>query len=342
MIRIIGGGPCGLHAAKILAQGGERVSVYEEHSRVGEPVQCTGIVTQEILRDARPEARAILNRTRHAQFCSRRHSACLPARDLVIDRAAFDRQLAEEAESAGAHIFSGKRAGRIPKGTVIGADGPASIVRKALNPNIRLRFLTGKQAVVTGTFEPDTYSVHFGSCFPGFFGWVVPESRRRARVGTAAYTGTAKVFENFLKAVEHRKVLGYQSGLIPVYRKMRLQSGRLYIVGDAAAQVKATTGGGLVPGLECARILAESILEGKSYQRAAWLRVGPSLELHRVLRNALDRFTDDDYNCLARMLAKPGMQRALGRHSRDSAFSLAFRAVATNPGLLRFLPRLVL
>ena len=45
MITIVGAGPAGSYLAYLLAKQGEKVIVLEEHSAVGSPVQCTGIVT---------------------------------------------------------------------------------------------------------------------------------------------------------------------------------------------------------------------------------------------------------------------------------------------------------
>ena len=42
-IVVIGAGPAGLHAARLLAERGLDVIVLEEHEAVGQPVHCTGI-----------------------------------------------------------------------------------------------------------------------------------------------------------------------------------------------------------------------------------------------------------------------------------------------------------
>ncbi|MFC1723578.1 geranylgeranyl reductase, partial [Nanoarchaeota archaeon] len=45
-IAIVGGGPVGNYCAELLS-GIADVEVFEEHKIVGEPVQCTGIVTKD-------------------------------------------------------------------------------------------------------------------------------------------------------------------------------------------------------------------------------------------------------------------------------------------------------
>ena len=45
MIGIIGAGPIGNYLASLLAQKGFSVTVFEDHKKIGVPIQCTGITT---------------------------------------------------------------------------------------------------------------------------------------------------------------------------------------------------------------------------------------------------------------------------------------------------------
>ena len=47
MIIIVGAGPVGCYAASLLAEK-NKVIVLEEHAKPGLPIQCTGIVTNNI------------------------------------------------------------------------------------------------------------------------------------------------------------------------------------------------------------------------------------------------------------------------------------------------------
>ena len=44
---IVGGGPAGLYAGARLADAGFKTTLLEEHSAVGEPVHCTGVLAAE-------------------------------------------------------------------------------------------------------------------------------------------------------------------------------------------------------------------------------------------------------------------------------------------------------
>jgi len=62
MISIIGAGPSGSYLAFLLAKSGKKVQIFEEHSSVGRPVQCTGIVTSSISRFIRLKKEFVINR----------------------------------------------------------------------------------------------------------------------------------------------------------------------------------------------------------------------------------------------------------------------------------------
>jgi len=44
---VVGAGPTGCYAARQLARLGYEVLVLEEHTEIGEPVHCTGIISLE-------------------------------------------------------------------------------------------------------------------------------------------------------------------------------------------------------------------------------------------------------------------------------------------------------
>ena len=112
MISIVGGGPIGAYAASLLAREGKEVALYEEHVTIGEPVHCTGIVTNAISEIVSIPKKVIVNKVRDVRIYSPNNkfvSLKLKNPDFILDRKAFDRYLTEQAKANGATIFLNKK-----------------------------------------------------------------------------------------------------------------------------------------------------------------------------------------------------------------------------------------
>jgi flavin-dependent dehydrogenase len=134
---------------------------------------------------------------------------------------------------------------------VVGADGPRSRVRSALG-------LPDPEEVLHGVlgFDPDPdggafVDVHLN--VPRFFAWRIPRGSAGVEYGLAAPPG-ADVPDRFerLQAAYGVDLERRCSGGIPVGPPDRVTTGRGLLVGDAAAQTKPFTGGGIVYGMTCA------------------------------------------------------------------------------------------
>ncbi len=103
MIAIIGAGPVGCYVASLLADNFE-VKVFEEHSGVGLPIQCTGIVTQEIFRFIPKKNNFIVNKTDDVRIFAPNNKYIklkLKKPDLIIDRKKFDNYFYNQARKKG-------------------------------------------------------------------------------------------------------------------------------------------------------------------------------------------------------------------------------------------------
>ena len=105
---VIGGGPGGMSAARILASRGWSVTVIEEHEHVGTPVHCTGVLADSVIASLKLPAEAVLNPLSTVRFVAPAGHAfdytTATAEAVVIDRAIFDAELGRRAESAGAAL----------------------------------------------------------------------------------------------------------------------------------------------------------------------------------------------------------------------------------------------
>ncbi len=297
-VRIIGGGPAGLWAAKHL---GPNCVVYEEHKKIGLPVHCTGLVSKRMDSLLRLPKSLVLNRIRGARMFSQSGQVLELTRGrqeaYVIDRAGFDAHLAGLALDAGAKIVIGKKAKPEEGVTTIAADGAASATRRSLG--IPLDVLPSIQYITKSTFkEPDFVELHFLN--REFFAWVVPENERVARIGVAGPKCKA-VLDNFVqKRLKRRfKVVDRQAGLVVVGGPLKKTVyGNVMLVGDAAGQVKATTGGGIITGMICAEEAAKHASNPQEYETAWRSRVGHELKAARLVRSFLSGFSPKDYNAL--------------------------------------------
>jgi flavin-dependent dehydrogenase len=98
----------------------------------------------------------------------------------------------------------------------------------------------------------DTTQVWFDPPSTRFFYWLIPESPARAAVGLIADDPEqARTSLQHFLAAQHLEALNYQGAQVPSYRgnglpAMAVSGARVFLIGDAAAQVKMTTVGGAV------------------------------------------------------------------------------------------------
>ncbi|MBI2541644.1 NAD(P)/FAD-dependent oxidoreductase [Candidatus Woesearchaeota archaeon] len=357
MITIVGAGPAGSYLGHLLARRGKNVTILEEHSQIGSPVQCTGIVTHSIERFFRLKREVIAKRLDKVIVVSKNNRMTANVDEIVMWRDKFDMFVGEMARDAGAKIllnhqftgFDGKnmiiakdkknnKTKKIKTDIIIGADGPYSAVAKAAGMGSNSRNYIGMQAKVKLKMDTTAFETHFGSDFPDFFGWAVPESEEVARIGIGCFKNARHYFYKFLeKRAGSRNTLCWESGLIPLYHPKRLiQKDNVYLIGDAAAQVKATTGGGIIPSLKAAHTLCDCIANNKSYSKEFKRHSGMELLLHLKIRNMLNRFSDKDYDGLLSLMDQEKVRRTLKKYDRDTPIPLMASLLIKEPRFLLF------
>jgi len=170
-----------------------------------------------------------------------------------------------------------------------------------------------------------------------YFYWLVPESAERGALGIIGEDGrdTKRCIERFL---ERKKMepLEWQGARIPVYRRWvpvqrSIGKGEVYLVGDAAAQVKVSTVGGIVTGFRGALGVAEAILRGGKSDELGALR--RELGTHWLIRRALHHFQQKDYSQLVDLL-DGSTRRSLGEINRDDSTRLLWNVIRRQPRLV--------
>jgi len=360
MISIIGAGPSGSYLAYLLAKKGEKVRLFEEHKIIGKPVQCTGIVTS-FVEDLIKIKKEILVKKFYLVRVYSPDGEFVDVKlkgDNIFDRAKFDQYLAELAVDKGAEICLGEKyldfknneiitnKRKIKTDFLVGADGPLSSVAKTNGLFVNRKFVTGLQARVKAKVNEDYYEVYLGK---GYFGWSVPEDSNVTRLGFIANFNPKSLFESYLKKM-NGEIVEYQSGIIPVYdnkvitSKERAFLGKkpsgkknVFLTGDAATFVKATTYGGILQGMLASEELCKAILEDENYDKLWKKRIGKDLWLHLKLRNKLDKMDNEKYDELIKLVKKEKIRKILNEYDRDFVSKMAISLILKEPRFLKFI-----
>jgi len=356
---VVGSSAAGLYAAVCIARGGRRVSVLESKPSP-DPAPRTLIVTDYFKNQTSPAARSsILNEIRRFELFTDGRSAqvALKQPDLIIERSRLIRALADEAAQVGAklrygtrfldlspnarglhvHVHQGGKHEQLHAGSVVGADGAASRVARAAGwPPVETVPLVQAVVKLPKDCQPDTTRVWFIPDDTPYFYWMIPESTERAAVGVIGEQGRATkvLFDRFLEK-KGLEPLEWQGARIPVYKRWvpvqrTVGNSDVYLVGDAAAQVKVSTVGGIVTGFRGARGVADAILQkGKSELRVLRRELGT----HWLIRRALHDFKQEDYSQLVDML-NVSARESLGEISRDESTRLLWNVIRRQPKLV--------
>jgi geranylgeranyl reductase family protein len=314
---VAGAGPAGSRFARRAAEAGHDVVVFEQGT-IGEPLACSGHVSLDLWGYVPHDRREGLlqNEMRGARFhLEGPGSPSYPFYkdepvSNAIDRVGLDRVLAEAAVDAGADVRDGHTVTGLeehgdhvevavtgPDGAetvagrmVVGADGPRSRVRAALGLDEPDELLHGVLGFDETPDATDFVDVHLN--VPRFFAWRIPRGDAGVEYGLAAPPG-ADVPERF-----DALVAGYGatidrrcSGAIPIGAPDRVTGHRGFLVGDAAAQTKPFTGGGILYGMRGADVAAATVDPGRpatldDYE-SGWRReLGPDIWLGALIRRA--------------------------------------------------------
>ena len=312
-IIIAGGSISGLLAAREAARSGLSVAVLEDDAEVGTPEHCGGLVSAHGIRDMGiiPDACAIENeKITRAKISSPTKGFEIDSRHqnvVVLDRRALDKQVALQAQKAGAEIrvrcavrgidqsehFTIKTSdGEMTSDFFVDARGVASIITKKREAV----FQSAQYEVFAPWIERDTIEVDFDSDkYPGFFAWVIPTAEGCGKVGVAGRgINAAKVLDSYIshkgKCSIVRKVYApiWVGGPLPEF-----VSNRTLLVGDAAGQSKPTTAGGIftcgMGGIYAGKAIGVSRLDGSDDSLATYQKLWDERFRHEFEKMLLAR-----------------------------------------------------
>jgi digeranylgeranylglycerophospholipid reductase len=276
-VLVVGLGPAGSRAAAAAASAGLSVVALERRAAAGRPVQCAEFVPallgQEIAALDAVTEQAIARMLTFVEDEAPDETPHFPGR--MIDRAAFDRLLAEAAARAGADCRYGAAVLAIePDGTVrprrgnalrprlvIGADGPRSRVGAAIG-RVNRELVETRQVTVPLGQSHDATDIFLRAEYRGGYGWLFPKGAG-ANLGLGVAPAAREQLKPLLGAL-HRELaaegrVGTEAasltgGAIPVGGRLGAVGsiGRVpaLLAGDAAGLANPVTGAGIAAAVQ--------------------------------------------------------------------------------------------
>lgn len=358
---VVGAGPCGSFTALKLAKLGRSVTVFEEHSQIGIPTHCAGHLSIRSLKNLGlyPLPTGIVENTfRGANIYSptgRQFSVHLnqPV-TCTVNRKEFDEYIAEKAEEAGviyrlnskvealilenSHVKGvvvdqEETTETVRTNVVVDAEGISSkLTKQACLPALH-KLVKAVEAEVENSkdTESDMVDLYLGNSYaPGFYAWLIPKVSGKAKVGLATKTGNPKELLQKLmrkhpaasKKLESARTL--KTSFHPITLggpRAQICSNGFLAVGDAASQVKPTTGGGIILGMTCAQLAAEVVHEAinnnefsrdflAKYQLLCTKLLGFDMKIMLKMREVLDTLSDQKVDQIISMCSRLGLSKA--------------------------------
>ncbi|MFC1951893.1 NAD(P)/FAD-dependent oxidoreductase [Chloroflexota bacterium] len=370
-VLIVGGGPAGSYVAYKLAGMGYGVVVIEQKEGLDAQVCCTGIISQEcvssffiaddiVLRQA-SSATLIPPSGKPLRLWRSEPQAC------IIDRAGFNAVMARRAQDKGVEYVLGSlvrdvevvddkvRVEAARQGENFNFEARAAVVATGFGSSLPQGlglgkvgdFVMGTQAEVevVGVDEVEAY---FGKeVAPGFFAWLVPTLPPKALAGLLSRRSPGFYLKKLMtslmargKIVSDEVKLSYRG--VSLKPPARTYGNRLVVVGDAAGQVKPTTGGGIYYGLLCADIAANTLhralesddLSAKSlagYEEEWKKKLGWELKIGYWARKLYERLSDAQIDKAFDIIKSKGIDEAL---LKEEALSFDWHGKAVS-GLIK-------
>ncbi len=336
---VVGGGPAGLLAAREIAGAGCKVCVVEEHQEIGYPVKCSGLYSVSGLAalELKLDESIISNTIKGGRFYSPGGRELLAYSSLerarVVEKKLFDKFIAKEAARAGAEFrlktkvtavkindrvlvkTEGMGSSELSSELIIGADGIRSNVARWAGIKIPKKIVAAAQVEVDNVdVEKDIAEVYLGRSYaPNFYAWILPKENVY-EVGVGVREPKAKLREYLRRFMEQHPVaskkirsgsiLEFNTGSFSIEAAEDTVAERTLIVGDAAGQTKASTGGGVITGGIAARLAGRACVKAleeenfskeflkENYEDAWKKEIGFELEVHAALRRMLDSLSD--------------------------------------------------
>ena len=324
---VIGGSISGLYAATRLAEKGVKTLVLEKN---GIPSKRTLIITPEVLRFLTIPEDIILNRIRGFEIFLNGKRLFVPLKhpDIVIERRDLIKYLEMLATKRGVSILKeavfrdvsedkngwvveyqhreNDRREILQCDVIISADGIRSRVREIFFKSRHGHlYLVQAKVPMPEDYRRDISRIWIDRRFSEDFIWFIPQDKRFGVCGLCSERADARERLDAFLNESGLEPLEYESGIVPVYNPgffpyKRVGKREIFLVGDAALQVKMSTVGGVFAGLWGAFCATESLTENLPFTKF-YKELKRELDIHYYIRRVLVRLEYHDYHWFMRL-----------------------------------------
>jgi len=343
---VIGGGPVGCYTAYQLAEAGFDVALFEEDEEIGKKVVCTGVIGTQAFREFFLPREAIICEIKSVTFfspssLSLRYTSS-KAIAYVVNRGILDKGIAKLAREKGVEIQLGQQVRKIKIGqdkvevemdrgdrekakVAILSTGVNYSLHSQIGLDIPPSFVQGVQTEIQieNSKEPEIYLGN--SISPGSFAWIVPLNGNRARIGNLTKRKGGFYLRRFLERLNERlreKQTQISYKPIAYGAAKKCVAHRVLSVGEAAGQVKTTTGGGIFYGLIGSRVAAQVLIKAfhrgdltkeslAEYDKIWKDRLEREINMGCRVREILEKMSDKGIDRIFKWLQRVGSARDL-------------------------------
>ena len=367
---VVGAGPVGSTYAYHMANKGYDVAIFDMKNRIGEPLQCAGIVSTNINLTEQVPEEIIYNKVKGAKIYSPNKTLLHVKKDetvaYVLDRVYYDKHLFQRALDAGVTPYLSSRVldvdlentkiktvdNTYTSRIIAVASGPVSSTSKKMNPELKDETFTAIQYTVSTKkqdMENVILEVH-NELLPGFL-WEIPLTDTKQRLGLFT-DGAYKDADNILLDAmnDDDEIIEKHTGLIPKYNTdKRIVYNNTILIGDSASQIKPTTGGGLIVGSNMARLASEKsdlmLKENDNkylldYENEYHKRYDHEFKAQQNVQGIIRELSDDDFNYMFEQLQEHNVDRIISEYGDMDTQTPLLKQLLKRGIMFKLLPKI--
>ena len=367
---VVGAGPVGSTYAYHMARKGYDVAIFDMKNRIGEPLQCAGIVSTNIDLCEKVPEEIIYNKITGAKIYSPDKTLLHVHKNqtvaYVLDRIYYDKYLFQRALDSGVtcHLSSRVMDVDIENTTIKTTDntytskiiavacGPISATSKKLNPDVKDEtFMAIQYTIDTKNQDTDNVQLEvYNEILPGFL-WKIPLNDTKQRLGLftdISYKEAEKILNDAMQ--DDDVIIEKHTGLIPKYNKdKKIAYNNTILIGDCASQIKPTTGGGLIVGANMAGLAADKsdltlkqndnkyLLE---YEKEYHKRYDNEFKAQQNVQDIIRELSDDDFNYMFKKLQEYNVDKIISEYGDMDTQTPLLKQLVKTGIIFKLLPKI--